>query len=162
MTAKTVCDVAVPLTANIISSIQKPPAEGIFELKQNMVELLHSNGQFTGLPHEDPQVHIQNFLDISDTYTPNGVSPDYVRLTLFPFSLLEEAKRWLKSEPPNSITSWNDLACGQTLEKIYDEIYTLLNCISQGNPKWNGGNSRPVVQKQAGMLEVDVVTTLTA
>ncbi|XP_055808273.1 uncharacterized protein LOC129876805 [Solanum dulcamara] len=222
MSARTVRYVAVPLTANVTSSIQKSPAGGRFELKQNMVQLLHFNGQFTGLPHEDPQVHIQFFLEISDTYTPNGVSPDYVRLTLFPFSLLGEAKRWLKSEPPNSITLWNDLArkflirfflsgntaklraeilsfkqkCGenlyqswdrfkslliscphyyqanevlvhtfieggQALDKTYDELHTLLNRISQGNSEWNGGKIRSVVQKQAGMLEVDAVTELT-
>ncbi|XP_055803721.1 uncharacterized protein LOC129872830 [Solanum dulcamara] len=163
-----------------------------------MVQLLHSNGQFTGLPHEDPQVHIQNFLEISDTYTPIGVSPDYVRLTSFPFSLIGEAKRWLKSKPPNSITLWNDLsrkfliscphhyqanevlvhtfieglepntkilldsaAGGQALEKTYDELYTLLNRISQGNSEWNGGSARSVTQKQVGMLEVDAVTALT-
>nr|XP_009778234.1 PREDICTED: uncharacterized protein LOC104227649 [Nicotiana sylvestris] len=63
-----------------------------------------------GLPHEDPQQHILNFLKISDTYITNGVTPDYVRLTLFPFSLLGEAKRWLKAKPANSITSRNDLA----------------------------------------------------
>ncbi|XP_055830789.1 uncharacterized protein LOC129899801 [Solanum dulcamara] len=145
-----------------------------------MVQLLHSNGQFTGLPHEDPQFHIQNFLEINDTYTPIGVSPDYVRLTLFPFSLLGESKRWLKLEPPNSIIHgmiWptnflsglepntkillDSAAGGQALEKTYDDLYTLLNRISQGNLKWNRGNARLVVQKQAGMLEIDAVTTLT-
>ncbi|XP_055822133.1 uncharacterized protein LOC129890651 [Solanum dulcamara] len=79
MVARTVRDVAVPLIANVTSSIQKPPAGGRFELKQNMVQLFHSNSQFTGLPHEDHQVHIQNFLEISDIYTPIEVSPDYVR-----------------------------------------------------------------------------------
>ncbi|XP_049405017.1 uncharacterized protein LOC125868401 [Solanum stenotomum] len=46
----------------------------------------------------------------SDTYILAGMNVDYVRLTLFPFSLLGEAKRWLNSEPTNSITTWNDLA----------------------------------------------------
>ncbi|KAH0735035.1 hypothetical protein KY285_010742 [Solanum tuberosum] len=86
-------DVAIPCPTNVTSCIQKPEAGGRFELKQSMVQLLHANGQFTGLPHEDPTVHIQNFLEISDTYTPAGVNVDYVRLTLFPFSLLGEAKR---------------------------------------------------------------------
>ncbi|XP_015165453.1 uncharacterized protein [Solanum tuberosum] len=75
-----------------------------------MVLLLHTNGQFTSLSYEDPQVHIQNLLEISDTYTPTGVNSDYVRLILFPFSSLGEAKIWLNSEPANSITSWDDLA----------------------------------------------------
>uniref|UniRef100_M1DLP3 Uncharacterized protein n=1 Tax=Solanum tuberosum TaxID=4113 RepID=M1DLP3_SOLTU len=34
--------------------------------------------------------------------------------------------------------------------------------ISQGNPEWNGGGMKPVIQKTTGMLEVDVVTALTA
>nr|XP_016494892.1 PREDICTED: uncharacterized protein LOC107814074 [Nicotiana tabacum] len=103
-------EVAMPSIANVTSSIVKPRITGHFELKQSMIQLLHANGQFMGLPHEDPQQHILNFLEISDTYITNGVTPDYVRLTLFPFSLLGEAKRWLKAEPTNSITSRNDFA----------------------------------------------------
>ncbi|KAK4718109.1 hypothetical protein R3W88_016447 [Solanum pinnatisectum] len=103
-------DEVILCTTNVTSCIEKPEAGGRFELKQSMVQLLHTNGQFTDLSHEDPTVHIHNFLEISDTYTPAGVNVDYVRLTLFPFSLLGEAKRWLNSEPANSITSWDDLA----------------------------------------------------
>lgn len=62
-----------------------------------------------GIPHEDPQQHILNFLEISDAYITNGVTPDYVGLTLFLFSLLGEAKRWLKAETANPIIAWNDL-----------------------------------------------------
>nr|XP_009796630.1 PREDICTED: uncharacterized protein LOC104243174 [Nicotiana sylvestris] len=102
-------EVAMPNIANVTSSIVKPRITGHFELKQSMIQLLHANRQFMGLPHEDSQQHILNFLEISDTYITNGVTPDYVRLTLFPFSLLGEAKRWLKEEPANSITTWNDL-----------------------------------------------------
>ena len=40
----------------------------------------------------------------------NGVSDDAIRLKLFPFSLKEKAKHWLISEPPDSITSWDDLS----------------------------------------------------
>lgn len=72
--------------------------------------MLHTNGQFTALSNKDPTVHIQDFLETSDTYTPTGVYKDYVRLTIFPFSLLGEVKIWFNSEPANSITTWNDLA----------------------------------------------------
>ena len=40
----------------------------------------------------------------------NGVSDDVIRLRLFPFSLKENAKHWLISEPSDSITSWDDLS----------------------------------------------------
>ena len=85
-------DVEIPLTTNVTSSIQKPELGGRFELKQNMVQLRHTNMQFSGLSHEEPRVHIKNFLEISDTYTQTGVHFDYVRLTLFPFSLLGGSK----------------------------------------------------------------------
>ena len=44
-----------------------------------------------------------------DTVKYNGVSDDAIRLKLFPFSLKEKAKHWLILEPPDSITSWDDL-----------------------------------------------------
>ena len=39
----------------------------------------------------------------------NGVSDDAIQLRFFSFSLKEKSKHWLISEPPNSITSWDDL-----------------------------------------------------
>ncbi|XP_075080507.1 uncharacterized protein LOC142166006 [Nicotiana tabacum] len=190
-----------------------------------------------GLPHKDPQQHILNFLEISDTYITNRVTLDYARLTLFPFSLLGDDKRWLKAEPANSITSWNNLARkflarffpsgktakirseivvfkqkageslypswerfkgllkdsphhnstnkvlvhifiealhpqtkivvdvvakGQVLEKSFDEIYALLNKFSKSNPDWQGEMGRNMVQKLPGVLELDVVSALSA
>nr|XP_009770232.1 PREDICTED: uncharacterized protein LOC104220962 [Nicotiana sylvestris] len=45
-------------------------------------------GQYVGLSHEDPQRHIQNFLEFADTYNYPNVFKDYIRMTLFLFSLL--------------------------------------------------------------------------
>jgi len=100
----------MPSIANVTSSIIKPRITGHFELKKGMIQLFHTNGQLMGLPHKDPQQHNLNFLEISDTYITNGVTYDYVRLTLFPSFLLGESKRWQNSDPANSIASWNDLA----------------------------------------------------
>ena len=80
-------EVAMPSIANVTSNIVKPRITRHFELKQSMIQLLHANGQFMGLLHEDPQQHILNLLEISDTYICNEVTPDNVRLTLFPFSI---------------------------------------------------------------------------
>lgn len=44
------------------------------------------------------------------TFKYNGVSDDAIRLRIFPFSLKDKAKTWLTSQPPNSITTWDDLA----------------------------------------------------
>lgn len=109
MKARPVRDVAVPLTTYLASSVRKPPSGGRFELKRSMVQILHSNGQFTCLPSEVPEIHFRNFIDITNTYIPIRASMDYVRLTLFSYSLIGASRRCLDSEPPKSINSWNDL-----------------------------------------------------
>ena len=56
-----------------------------FELKPITLQLIQ-NIQFMGLPNEDPNTHISNFLEVCDTVKYNGVSGDAIRLRLFPFS----------------------------------------------------------------------------
>ena len=86
--AVAVRDVALPSLGGVASSIVNPFITGHFEIKPSTIQLLHVTGQYVGLLREDPQQHIQNFLEISDTYTPAGVPIDDVCLTLFPFSLI--------------------------------------------------------------------------
>ena len=62
------------------------------------------------LTNEDPNAHILNFLEVCDTLKYNEVRDDAIRLRLFPFSLKDKAKHYLISEPPDSITSWDDLS----------------------------------------------------
>lgn len=50
---------------------------------------------------------------------------------------------------------------GKELEKIYDEIYALLNCIAQVNPSQNGDISRGTMKNLAKMIKFDSVTALT-
>ncbi|XP_070054045.1 uncharacterized protein [Nicotiana tomentosiformis] len=146
-------EVAMPSIANVTSSIMKPRITGHFELKQSMIQLLHANGQFMGLPHEDPQQHILNFLEISDTYITNGVNPDY-KAGKSLYSAWERFKGLLRDCPhhnqTNEVLSHTfieglhpetkivvDAATGgQVLEKSFDEIYALLNKFSKSNPNW--------------------------
>ena len=50
-----------------------------FELKSITLQLLQGV-QFTGLPHEDPNAHILNFLEVYDIMKYNGVSDDAICL----------------------------------------------------------------------------------
>ena len=50
-----------------------------------------------------------SFLEECDTVKYNRVSDGVIRLWLFPFSVKDKAKNWLIMEPPDSITSCNEL-----------------------------------------------------
>ena len=104
-------DYAMPTVNGASSSITRPPVQANnFEIKPALIQMIQTAVQFGGLPNDDPNAHIENFLEICDTLKHNGVSDDAIRLRLFPFSLRDKAKAWLQSLPAGSITTWNDLA----------------------------------------------------
>ena len=91
------------------TAIRRTPIQANnFELKSVTVQMLQ-NILFHGLPHENPNMHLTNFLKVCDTIKYNGVTEEALRLRLFPLSLGDSAKHWLTSQPPDSITTWNDL-----------------------------------------------------
>ena len=91
------------------SAIRRPPIQvNNFELKTVTLQMLQ-NILFHGLPNENLNMHLTNFIEVCDTIKYNGVTEEALRLRLFPLSLGDRAKHWLTSQPPDSITSWNDL-----------------------------------------------------
>ena len=79
-----------------------------FKLKTITLQMLQ-NIQFHGLPSENPNTHLTNFIEVCDMIKYNRITEEALRLRLFPLSLSDKAKHWLTSQPLNSITSWNDL-----------------------------------------------------
>lgn len=104
-------DYVVPTGNGSTSSIRRPAIQANnFEIKPVIIQMIHTSVQFSGLPNDDPNTHITNFLEICDTFKHNGVSDDAIRLRLFPFSLRDKAKGWLNSLPAGTITTWDGLA----------------------------------------------------
>ncbi|GJY17122.1 reverse transcriptase domain-containing protein, partial [Tanacetum coccineum] len=89
---------------------QAPPQGPIPDLR-SMEELLQAptDGVGDAIVNDDPHSHIRRFTKITQTVKLNQVPPDVIKLMLFPFSLEGAARTWLDKEPPNSITTWNDL-----------------------------------------------------
>ena len=110
MQCKSVRDYAMPLVDEIHSSIRSPTIQvDNFEINPEIIQIIQTSVQFGGLFDDDPSAHIIIFLDICDTFKYNEISDDAIRLRLFPFSLRDKAKSWLRSLPSNSITMWDDL-----------------------------------------------------
>ena len=58
-----------------------------FEFKPMMFQMLQTVGQFNGLPHKDPHLHLKQFLEVASNFKISGVTDDAFRLRLFPYSL---------------------------------------------------------------------------
>ncbi|GJY69305.1 reverse transcriptase domain-containing protein [Tanacetum coccineum] len=79
-----------------------------FELKHGLLTLVQ-NKPFCGLDKEDPHAHIRYFNKITSTLKFPNVPNTSIKLMLFPFSLEEAARIWLKKEPSRLIFTWDDL-----------------------------------------------------
>ncbi|KAL0411051.1 UNVERIFIED_CONTAM: hypothetical protein Slati_3694800 [Sesamum latifolium] len=117
-----------PAADGTISSIALPTVQANnFEIKPSTIQIIRSSVQFFGLPEEDPNKHLSNFLEICDTFEFNGVSDDAVRLRIFPFSSCDSAKDWLQSLP----------ADGESLYDAWERFKGMLRrCPHHELPMW--------------------------
>jgi len=101
----------VPVFNDLNPGIRRPKIEAQqFDLKPVMFQMLQTVGQFSGMPTEDPHLHLRLFMEVSDSFKLVGVPEDALRLKLFLYSLRDRARAWLNSLPPNSISTWQELA----------------------------------------------------
>nr|GEV58987.1 hypothetical protein [Tanacetum cinerariifolium]GEW90154.1 hypothetical protein [Tanacetum cinerariifolium] len=68
----------------------------------------------------NPHDHIRWFNKITSTIKYKDVPNSAITLMLFPFSLAEAARCWLKKEPHHSILTWEDL-----VSKFINELFPL-------------------------------------
>ncbi|KAJ9566925.1 hypothetical protein OSB04_002891 [Centaurea solstitialis] len=64
---------------------------------------------FDGKNDSNPIVHMENFVDICDLFKTEEGRDDVIHLRVFPLTLTGEARAWLRSLEPSSITTWEGL-----------------------------------------------------
>ncbi|KAJ9544513.1 hypothetical protein OSB04_024220 [Centaurea solstitialis] len=64
---------------------------------------------YDGKSDSNPIVHMENFVDICDLFKTEESRDDVIRLRVFPLTLTGEARAWLRSLEPSSITTWEGL-----------------------------------------------------
>ncbi|CAN6557194.1 unnamed protein product [Malus baccata var. baccata] len=110
-------------TTNIPSCITYPAVEEgtAFEIKQHMLNILPT---FHGLSSDDPNMHIAEFLMGCKNILVRGFSAESIKLRLFPYTLKDQARRWLLTLPSGSISTWAQLN-ENFLNKYYPASKTL-------------------------------------
>ncbi|XP_070668423.1 uncharacterized protein [Malus domestica] len=110
-------------STNIPSCITYPAVEEgtAFEIKQHMLNILP---MFHGLSSDDPNMHIAEFLMGCKNILVRGFSAESIKLRLFPYTLKDQARRWLLTLPSGSITTWAQLS-EKFLNKYYPASKTL-------------------------------------
>lgn len=76
---------------------------------QNNATIAPTKRKFLGLAHKDPYVHLSNLIEVYGPFVLRNIFQVFVRLRLFPFSLMGEATRWLGKFPNDSITFLEEL-----------------------------------------------------
>ena len=89
--AKTLHDYSVPTVANVPDGPTINTGVGNFELCTGLITMAWEN-QFSGLPSEDVNAHLQYFLELCATIVIKDVAPTSMKLHIFPFSLAGKAK----------------------------------------------------------------------
>jgi hypothetical protein len=77
-----------------------------FKIKVTTIRIVQ-HSPFTG--KEDPNLHLQAFVQLCHTFDEDGVTQDQMRASLFPFSLHGKALHWFHTLPTESKQDWEAL-----------------------------------------------------
>ena len=91
MAQKTLRDFSAPSTSNVPVGPDVSTGRVNFEIKTGLVTMVQAS-PFCGKANEDASAHLQQFLELCNTFVIKGVSQDAIRLRLFLFYLLGRAK----------------------------------------------------------------------
>jgi hypothetical protein len=84
-----------------LAEIRRP-----FEIKTSTIRMVQ-HSPFTG--KEDPNLYLQAFIQLCQTFNMDGVTQDQIKARLFPFSLLGKTLQWFYSQPVETVQNWDTL-----------------------------------------------------
>jgi len=103
--ARSLRDYSTPGVANVPIGPVVNTGNGNFELRTGLLTMVQAN-QFCGLPSEDVNAYLQNFLELCETIIIKDVALESVKLRLFPFSLSGKAKQWFY-QSKEAVNTWD-------------------------------------------------------
>jgi hypothetical protein len=77
-----------------------------FEIKTGLITIVQAS-PLCGKANEDASAHLQQFLELCNTFVIKGVTQDAIRLRLFLFSLLGKGKQWFYANR-NVVDTWDN------------------------------------------------------
>ena len=105
--ARSLHDYSTPAVGNVPVGPAVNIRNGNFELRTGLLMMVQAN-QFCGLPSEVANMHLQNFLELCETIIIKDVTPESVKLRLFPFSLSGMVKQWFY-QSKEAINTWTNV-----------------------------------------------------
>ncbi|CAA6675673.1 unnamed protein product [Spirodela intermedia] len=150
----------IPDSFQRASNIRVPLAPTVkFEINPGIFQMLPN---FHGLPLEEPHQHLEKFHMVCDLVNLPQVTPEIIKMKLFPHTLRDKASHWL-STLDRELTSWKDIEQaflrkfyplgktqnmrkhiwsfsqrpGETLHETWEKFKDLLRkCPHHAIPKW--------------------------
>ena len=92
MAQKSLRKFSIPAVANVPTGPAVNIGDKNFELRTRLITMVQAS-PFCGLPSEDANTHLQQFLELCDTILIKDIAPEAIRLHLCPFSLVGKAKQ---------------------------------------------------------------------
>ncbi|GJR01506.1 zinc finger, CCHC-type containing protein [Tanacetum coccineum] len=102
-------DYSKPSHEGYRNTIELPVGNNVVPLRSDTIRLVQNRCSFDGLRSEDPNQHLKDFLKLVDSLDLDGENRERTRLSLFQFSLRDQACNWLERLPAGAITTWEDL-----------------------------------------------------
>ncbi|KAL0408280.1 UNVERIFIED_CONTAM: hypothetical protein Sradi_1762400 [Sesamum radiatum] len=161
-----------PTADGTTSSIVKPAVEANnFEIKPAIIQIIRSSVQLSGLPDEDPNKHLVNFLEICDTFRFNGLDRESL------YDTWERFKSMLRKCPHHELPVWRqvqtfyngvtlanratiDAAAGGTImKKLPSEAFNIIDEIATN--LYSYGQER-AENRIADIHSIDAISALSA